>query len=251
MRHLGVMAVAGAIALAITGCGSEEPTTTAVSPSPLPSPAVTQKSTATQNFTKPLVAQKPSTPSAAIPGLIQSTNGNERARQVQASIAARRGGDPFEALPTEIPRLPTPTPTNVPSVRRLPPASPRPTSALRPGTLLTPPKTPARTTPRPPAIATLPPLPSADLANGVEVTGVVRVGNTVQAIVRAPNEPTSRYVGIGQRLSNGQVLVKRIDLNAGADPIVILEQNGVEVPRVVGASAVQPQRPGETPQPPA
>ena len=53
-------------------------------------------------------------------------------------------------------------------------------------------------------------------------------------IVKVPNEPTSRYVKIGQRLSNGQVLVKRVDLKQGADPIVILEENGVEVAKAVG-----------------
>jgi hypothetical protein len=53
-------------------------------------------------------------------------------------------------------------------------------------------------------------------------------------IVRVPSEPTSRYVKVGQRLSNGQVLVKRVDLNSGGDPIVILEENGVEVAKSVG-----------------
>jgi hypothetical protein len=62
---------------------------------------------------------------------------------------------------------------------------------------------------------------------------VVKVGNETQVIVKVPNEPTSRYVKIGQRLSNGQVLVKRVDLKEGADPIVILEQNGVEVAKAV------------------
>lgn len=80
----------------------------------------------------------------------------------------------------------------------------------------------------------LPALPNPDLANEVEVTGVIQVGNTVQAIVKAPLEATSRYVGIGTRLSNGQVLVKRIEMNAGATPVVILEQNGVEVAKPVG-----------------
>jgi hypothetical protein len=63
---------------------------------------------------------------------------------------------------------------------------------------------------------------------------VVKVGNETQVIVKVPNEPTSRYVKIGQRLSNGQVLVKRVDLKEGADPVVILEQNGVEVAKAVG-----------------
>lgn len=86
-------------------------------------------------------------------------------------------------------------------------------------------------------IKTLPPLPSATLANAVEVSGVVLIGGVPQAIVKAPNEDTSRYVKVGQRLSNGQVLVKRIEMNGGSDPIVILEENGVEVSRGVGTTA--------------
>ncbi|MEG4420549.1 hypothetical protein QUA70_18445 [Microcoleus sp. LAD1_D5] len=88
--------------------------------------------------------------------------------------------------------------------------------------------------PPPPVIPVVPPPPSTDLATGTEVSGVVKVGNETQVIVKVPNEPTSRYVKVGQRLSNGQVLVKRVDLKQGADPIVILEENGVEVAKGVG-----------------
>ena len=85
-----------------------------------------------------------------------------------------------------------------------------------------------------PAVPAPPPPPSTDLATGTEVSGVVKVGNETQVIVKVPNEPTSRYVKVGQRLSNGQVLVKRVDVKSGADPIVILEENGVEVAKGVG-----------------
>jgi len=88
--------------------------------------------------------------------------------------------------------------------------------------------------PQIPVVAPPPPPPSTELATGTEVSGVVKVGNETQVIVKVPNEPTSRYVKIGQRLSNGQVLVKRVDLKEGADPIVILEENGVEVAKGVG-----------------
>ena len=94
-----------------------------------------------------------------------------------------------------------------------------------------------------PVIPPPPPPPSTDLATGTEVSGVVKVGNETQVIVKVPNEPTSRYVKIGQRLSNGQVLVKRVDLKEGADPIVILEQNGVEVAKAVGEKPPTPQQP--------
>jgi hypothetical protein len=70
----------------------------------------------------------------------------------------------------------------------------------------------------------------------VQVTGVVQVGDTAYAIVDAPNEPSSRYVQVGQRLSNGQVLVRRIEMNR-PEPVVVLEQNGIEVVRAVGEGA--------------
>ncbi len=60
-----------------------------------------------------------------------------------------------------------------------------------------------------------------DLASNVAVTGVIQIGNETQAIVLVPNEGTSRYVRVGQRLSNGQVLVKRIEMNEGVEPVVI------------------------------
>lgn len=89
-----------------------------------------------------------------------------------------------------------------------------------------------------------PPPPQPDVARAVKVMGVIQIGNTAHAIVQAPNEPTSRYVRVGQRLSNGQVLVKRIEMNRGAEePVVVLEQYGVEVPIAVGQGG-PPTAPG-------
>lgn len=80
-----------------------------------------------------------------------------------------------------------------------------------------------------------PPPPVPELARAVVVTGVVQLGNVPYAIVDAPNEPHSRYVREGQLLSNGEVLVKRININPGGEPIVIFEQFGIEVATAVGA----------------
>jgi hypothetical protein len=77
------------------------------------------------------------------------------------------------------------------------------------------------------------------------VTGVVQIGGTPYAIVTAPNEPSSRYVRAGQRLSNGQVLVRRIEMNTGVEPVVVLEQFGVEVVRAIGEGGAPST--GETP----
>uniref|UniRef100_A0A7C3ZX82 Uncharacterized protein n=1 Tax=Planktothricoides sp. SpSt-374 TaxID=2282167 RepID=A0A7C3ZX82_9CYAN len=68
----------------------------------------------------------------------------------------------------------------------------------------------------------------------MEVTGVVQVNGEILIIVKAPNEPTTRYVKVGQRIGNGKVLVKRVEQLKGSEPIVVLEENGVEVNKEVG-----------------
>jgi hypothetical protein len=80
---------------------------------------------------------------------------------------------------------------------------------------------------------------------------VIQIGNEPQAIVKAPNEATSRYVKVGQRLSQGQVLVKRIEMNDGSEPVVILEENGIEVAKMVGDRPIPPAQPGNQPGTPA
>ncbi|KST68017.1 hypothetical protein [Mastigocoleus testarum] len=95
------------------------------------------------------------------------------------------------------------------------------------------PKTLPAVLPQPDLTSVLPPPPQPELARAVEVTGVVLVGGRAQAIIKVPSEPTSRYVSSGARLSNG-VFVKRIEVNEGSDPVVILEQYGIEVAKMVG-----------------
>ncbi|MBW4575896.1 MAG: hypothetical protein KME08_11495, partial [Aphanothece sp. CMT-3BRIN-NPC111] len=93
-------------------------------------------------------------------------------------------------------------------------------------------------------------LPEPDLARRVEVTGVIQVGDAIHAIVKAPDETTSRQVQPGEMLSNGQVLVKRIEVNQGLSPVVVLEQYGVEVDKRVGDKPPATTTVGEpTPQP--
>jgi hypothetical protein len=100
---------------------------------------------------------------------------------------------------------------------------------------------PKRSTPLPPQpstllLSTLPLLPAASLANAVEVSGVVVVGSVAHVIVKAPNETSSRHRQVGQRLANGQVLIKRLELKTGLEPIIILEENGLEVAKAIGAA---------------
>jgi hypothetical protein len=82
-----------------------------------------------------------------------------------------------------------------------------------------------------------PPPPDTKAADATSVTGTIEISGTIYAILTAPDEPTARYVKAGQLLSNGKVLVKRIDTNS-EPPIVVLQQNGVEVFRPVGALPV-------------
>ncbi len=83
----------------------------------------------------------------------------------------------------------------------------------------------------------MPPAAQPELARAVIVTGVVLISKEPQAIIKVPDEPTSRYVQAGQRLANG-VLIKRIEMNGGSNPIVILEQFGIEVAKMVGEGPV-------------
>lgn len=260
MRPRLLLVVVGAIAIAVAGCASEEAAKTSPSPSPeasAPSPSPSPGATG-QPFAQPLVAQKPGT-AQAVPGLIQPTNADERAKEVQARINAQQvKKDPFFGVPPVLQqpmipqagRSPQPTLTG----QRVPPLPGAPQPALPPVTIATAPPRPSSPfppgrTPAGPATPgvparPVPPPPTANLANAVEVSGVVYVGGKAQAIVKAPNETTSRYVRVGQRLSDGQVLVKRIEINRGSDPIVVLEENGIEVPRAVGEGGAPSQQAG-------
>ncbi|MBW4445477.1 MAG: hypothetical protein KME38_01010 [Spirirestis rafaelensis WJT71-NPBG6] len=103
--------------------------------------------------------------------------------------------------------------------------------------------------PNPTLVSVLPPPVQPELARAVLVTGVVLIGQEPQAIIKVPNEPTSRYVQAGQRLANG-LLVKRIEMNEGSNPVVILEQYGMEVARTVGESPINAASPATSPENP-
>ena len=75
---------------------------------------------------------------------------------------------------------------------------------------------------------------ASELAQEVVISGLYESNGRTKLIVKAPEENTSRYVEVGQYLSNGQILVKRIDRNYFPTPRVILEQSGVEVAKTIG-----------------
>ena len=72
------------------------------------------------------------------------------------------------------------------------------------------------------------------LAQDVVISGMFEANGRTRLIVQAPEESSSRYVEVGQYLSNGQVLVKRIDKDHFPSPMIILEQSGVEVAKTIG-----------------
>lgn len=304
-----LVGIVGALTIAMVGCSSEEqasettpsPSPSAASPAPAASPSSSPVATQPANQTpgdQPSANQvanpKPASQDlGTTPGLIQSTNADERAKQVMAGIQSQtsaKAANPFATDPPaaqqnfappppkpvpNVAALPTGTkPTNVPPAPSMrppstaknrnpaakkpqPPARPTTTAqkpkgssssqAKAPGTSAKPSSTATKPgTNTPAAIAALPPKPSTDLANAVEVSGVITVGGVAQAIVKAPNEASSRYVSVGQRLANGKVLVKRIE-TLGSEPIVVLEENGVEVARAVGDKPSQSNPAGASP----
>ncbi|MEX0267851.1 hypothetical protein AB3R30_01790 [Leptolyngbyaceae cyanobacterium UHCC 1019] len=260
-----LVALIGAVTIAIAGCSSEDTTTpTASTPSPDPAATTPAPAVVPAPVAQPLVVQKKQ-PTRAVAGLIQPTNAAERAKQVESEIRNSENRNPFVGLPPALPR-PTTNPVKpVPTVAGLPQAGAPGTGAQpsRPGTQptstqanspiasgpLIPPisleERPTLPTAEgaplgfnvPPVLPAAPVPPSTTTATAVEITGVVFVGNTPQAIVIAPGDPGSRYVGVGQRVSGGKVLIKRIEMGAGSVPVVILEENGVEVAKSVGEGA--------------
>jgi hypothetical protein len=79
--------------------------------------------------------------------------------------------------------------------------------------------------------------PTINLAQAIAVSGVVQAGSRTSVIVQVPNETTSRYAVVGDYLANGKVLVKRIEMQ-GAEPLVVLEQDGAEFVKPVGSGSL-------------
>ncbi|OUC14256.1 MAG: hypothetical protein B0A82_13320 [Alkalinema sp. CACIAM 70d] len=228
---------------------------------------------APQSFPSPIVKGKAGQPNPAklpeapilatvpVPGLMKSTKAETRV--AQAAVANTR--DPFSTL------LPSQTVITLPagSLRSIAPktSTNAKTGTTKSGNLAKksnqrPPQIALRPLPTPRAMqplpsSALPPLainpisaplsapmsaplapPSlTELAESVEITGVVQVGDRMMAIAKAPNEVTARYVQQGDYLSGGQVLLKEIRMQGQGEPIVILQQNGKQIIKSIGSNA--------------
>ncbi|MDM9383022.1 hypothetical protein QUB80_20215 [Chlorogloeopsis sp. ULAP01] len=249
---------AAIVSLAIASCGSEGEQQANNPPQTSNPPVQTQQPQA-QKFNNPVVPAK-ETPlvAQASPSLIQPTNATER-----INFVSKGRSDPFEQIVKQYPQGLPDTNATLKPVPLLPPLpavvkvaiAPQRRSAVMSAKINSPNtaklnpantkvnRNPSLTSVLPRVLpqvipdqklkAALPPSPQPDLAKAVVVSGVVLLGNQPQAIIKVPNEPTSRYVQPGQRLANG-VLIKRIEMNEGLEPIVILEQYGIEVAKMVG-----------------
>jgi hypothetical protein len=90
-----------------------------------------------------------------------------------------------------------------------------------------------------PAISNIAPISAAPVkeplqAQAVGVSGIIQFGGKTQVIVKLPAESFSRYVEVGDRIANGSVLVKRVEGEQTLTPIVVLEEEGIEVKRQLG-----------------
>ncbi|MBD2447857.1 hypothetical protein H6G76_11845 [Nostoc sp. FACHB-152] len=248
------------LTLAIAGCAAEEnpqassPVTPPVPPSPSPAAKASPVAQA-QSFRNPTVPEKKATNVAftSTSTLIQPTDGKSRMvliskgrpdpfAQIVGSTSSEVSNNSSAKPVPRLPNLPTP---NI----RQPRVPMENAGAIRKQSSMTVLKTPTKTLAQIPKSilpkvlpqvipssnfgSVLPPAAQPDLAKAVVVTGVVLIGSEPQAIIQIPNEPSSRYVQAGQRLANG-LLVKRIEMNEGSNPVVILEQYGIEVARMVG-----------------
>ncbi|MEH2163649.1 MAG: hypothetical protein V7K38_22065 [Nostoc sp.] len=248
--------IAAILTLAIAGCASED-TPQAINPAPIAKIAA-KSPPAAQSFKNPVIpAKQISQVTPASASLIQSTNATERERLI---LISKNRTDPFAQIlgPTVFgvsatPGRPVPVLPKLPTaslvVRKLPTRSIAIASNQKKNNIASVPKkvNPTLTSvlpkvlpqvvSNPTLVSVLPPAAQPELARAVIVSGVVLISKEPQAIIKVPDEPTSRYVQAGQRLANG-VLIKRIEMNGGSNPIVILEQFGIEVAKMVGEGPV-------------
>ena len=266
-RALGSMALT---LIALTGClpSRQAQAPSVVSGNPAAENALSNPTP--QDFPKPIVSEvtlgNPTGTNANVPplatvpvkGLMQTTRPDDRTQQMTPNL----GRDPFAGSPSAELQLPgsitlsTPRSSRPVSVVYKPTKpTPVPIRSQKPATTSATPQIPrTRSIPRPivalphnlpvpvqnsfpPAPISLPtfPMPSLTaLADQVEITGVVQVGDRVMAIAKAPEESSARYVTRGDRLSGGRVIVREI--RTSGSPVVILEQNGQKVVKSIGAN---------------
>ncbi|MDJ0675887.1 MAG: hypothetical protein QNJ36_10980 [Calothrix sp. MO_167.B42] len=257
--------VVAILSLVIASCSSQSEQQSSNPPAPT-NTAKKNPKIPDQGFKNPVIPEKNESLTITSKGsnLIELTNPKER-----EAVVSKGRSDPFAKIDGQIvPILPNrtgvkiakkrvpvlPTLVNLQKkprkvIQRSKPANkPKPTNktviaaATQKKPKLTPvlPKVLPQVVPSPKLVSVLPPPPQPTLAQAVSVSGVILIGKEPQAIIKVPDESTSRYVQVGQRLANG-LWIKRIEMNEGSEPTVILEQYGIEVAKMVGENAVEPK----------
>jgi hypothetical protein len=239
MRRPIVLSLLTLLSLSMAGCGfinnllgrgDSEPVDQAGEADPTIPPEL-RGDGGTESFEEPLLPSLPTAGAFVISELIQSTNADERLKEIN-----RDRPDPFALVAVPPPPRPAPpAPTQSPGGGgggTTPPATP--------ATPATSPTIPVSNGGGLPTLDPFPSLPLPTAASGIEISGVAQIGGQLYAIVQAPGEPTSRYVRVGDRLSGGAILVKRIETRPGSLPVVVLEENGVEIALPVGAGTTEP-----------
>ncbi|MBE7386214.1 MAG: hypothetical protein F6J95_033090 [Leptolyngbya sp. SIO1E4] len=241
---LGTVILAAAIGGALRVFSTQAPPATSRNPEQQEQPA---ESTAL--FQSPMVSLSDQFQGVASPAeLLISTSSEERLSAVSAGRL-----DPFapvtqavarpqtaQSTPATASASVTPVPEAVATSQPLPTAPVTSTTALPPVPNFNGAPAPAPL-PAIPIAANPIPIPSLpnyavplDPVQAIELSGVVQIGDRVGVIVREANGQTSRHIFAGDYLAGGQVLVKSIDLSA-QEPLVILEYQGQEYPRMVGS----------------
>jgi hypothetical protein len=223
MRKISLLVCLGVITLLMQSCSQETAETTPqpTTPTPPSNTSPVPANSATNPPKDAVAADRKEQPKTDTAGLIPSTNPD---RRLQESIRGRKDPFSFVSLMANV-KLPEKKPDELAAKLEkerqanrdkisLPNINPNPS---------------IQSTPTLEPVALEP-----TIAKAVSVTGIIDIGGILKAIVQAPEEDASRYVEAGQYLSNGQVLVKSIDLSNPINPTVVLEQSGVEISKKVG-----------------
>ena len=252
MQKISLMPFLGAIALLMGSCSllpfnDAEETQGTSEQTPTDSKASPSASKKSQPPSEQPSAQQKPQPPQKVAGLKKSANPDEILQDLEdrGDLSTQEQEDPFSlfSVPPKSKKLaPPPPPSPEPSQKKPtppPPPSPEP-SQKKPASSESPKRSDEgglpggdygpKLTPEPPDAF------EPELAKAVEVTGVVEVADVAYAIVKPPNEESSRYVQVGLYLSEQrQVLFKRIERNQDAALTVVLEQEGMEVSKQVGS----------------
>ncbi|PSO56389.1 MAG: hypothetical protein BRC40_15920 [Cyanobacteria bacterium QH_8_48_120] len=252
MQKISLMPFLGAIALLMGSCSllpfnDAEKTQGTSEQTPTDSKASPSASKKSQPPSEQPSAQQKPQPPQKVAGLKKSANPDEILQDLEdrGDLSTQEQEDPFSlfSVPPKSKKLAPPPPPSPELSQKKPtpppPPSPEP-SQKKPASSESPKRSDEGGLPGGdygPKLTPEPPDPfEPELAKAVEVTGVVEVADVAYAIVKPPNEESSRYVQVGLYLSEQrQVLFKRIERNQDAALTVVLEQEGMEVSKQVGS----------------